>query len=108
MLVRAMRELLGRQAVFDETHAGMHLLVRIDGLSAADEAALVRRAAQRRLGLYPARVCYLAPHDDCRLLMGFSTLPAREIRDAVSVLAECIAEVRREKAIPRPSRSAVA
>lgn len=93
-LVQAMRELLGSQCVFDETHAGMHILVRIEGLTAADEDALVRLAEQRGLGLYPARISYLQPDDACRLLMGFSTLPVREIRDAVALLAECIAEVR--------------
>jgi GntR family transcriptional regulator/MocR family aminotransferase len=93
-LVQALRELLGSQCDFRESHAGMHILVRLEGLSAADEDALVRLAEQRGLGLYPARICYLQPSDTCSLIMGFSTLPAREIRDAVALLADCIAEVR--------------
>jgi GntR family transcriptional regulator/MocR family aminotransferase len=93
-LVKALREVLGSQCVFDETHAGMHMMVRLEGLTAADEDALVRLAEQRGLGLYPARISYLHPPDACNLLMGFSTLPAREIRDAVVLLAACIADVR--------------
>jgi GntR family transcriptional regulator/MocR family aminotransferase len=93
-LVKALREVLGSQCVFDETHAGMHMMVRLEGLTAADEDALVRLAEQRGLGLYPARISYLHPPDACNLLMGFSTLPAREIRDAVMLLATCIADVR--------------
>jgi GntR family transcriptional regulator/MocR family aminotransferase len=93
-LVHALRDLLGTQCTFDETHAGMHILVRFDGLTAADEDALVRLAEQRGLGLYPARIAWLQPPDACSLLMGFSTLPTREIRDAVALLARCIDEVR--------------
>jgi len=93
-LVHALRELLGGQCAFQESHAGMHLFVRIDGLDAVDEDALVRLAEQRGLGLYPARICWTQPPNTCHLILGFSTLPVREVRDAVALLAECIAEVR--------------
>ena len=106
-LVQAMRELLGSQCLFEETHAGMHILAHFEGLTSGDEDALVRLAEQRGLGLYPARICHLQPPDACSLLMGFSTLPAREIRDAVALLAECIAEVRANARTMRWPRVAV-
>lgn len=106
-LVQAMRDVLGSQCVFDETHAGMHIQVRLEGLTSADEDALVRLAEQRGLGLYPARISYLQPPDACSLLMGFSTLPVREIRDAVALLGACIAEVRaRERGMRAPRLAA--
>lgn len=90
VLVDGLRTRCGKQIVFTESHAGMHVLIHIPALSADAGEALIRLACERRLGLYSARDCYLQPPAHTVLMMGYGTMSARDIRDAVALFATCL------------------
>ncbi len=89
-LCDALARQCGHRVVIRPSHAGMHVLAEVTGLSAADGMQLIRHARERGLGLYSAAVCYLAPPDRCELLMGYGAMSTRETRDAVALFAECL------------------
>ena len=74
-------------------NSGMHLMAWLDGFDRDAVARLLAVAQQRRLGLYTADALYLAPPRTQALMMGFSTLHAKEIPPAVQLLGECLQEI---------------
>ncbi len=104
VLVDGLRARCGKQVVFTQSHAGMHVLIHIPALPADAGDALIRLASERRLGLYCARECYLDPPAHTVLMMGYGTMSARDVRDAVSLFATCLTDVlaaQTGKAAPR-------
>ena len=73
--------------------AGLHMLLRLpDGL---DGEALVRRAGEAGLGLYPLSAYYLTPPPEAArttLVMGYARLDAAALERAVGRLGEVLAE----------------
>jgi GntR family transcriptional regulator/MocR family aminotransferase len=77
---------------------GMHLYVRLNTVDAEDSETLIRDAAKVGVGLYSADGCHYGLHRDRRasLIMGFSGLPAGDVREGVSVLHSLL-ETRRQR-----------
>lgn len=80
----------GARVTLRPSHAGMHVLAEVTGLSAAEGVQLIRHARERGLGLYPATNCYLDPPDRCELLMGYGAMSTRDVREAVTLFAACL------------------
>lgn len=89
-LVEGLRRCSRGRLEWADTHAGMHLLLRLRGLRQADAAALVSLAHASGLGLYPAAPYYLAPPDRAELLMGYAALTVAEIDDALAIFERCL------------------
>ncbi|MCR9095589.1 MAG: PLP-dependent aminotransferase family protein [bacterium] len=97
VLVEALGAAFGDGAArFDDSGAGLHLLVRFPGIPAARLRAIVERASARGVGVYPAAPSYLKPDPgaDLELVMGFARLSPESIREGVGILADVLGEVR--------------
>lgn len=88
-----------------DTHAGMHLVVRLRGVDRAGGDALVGLARSLGLALYPVSPYYLEPPDRAELLMGYAGLTVAEIEDALVVFERCLDSLW-PGASPRTARSA--
>ncbi|MFC4257293.1 aminotransferase class I/II-fold pyridoxal phosphate-dependent enzyme [Altererythrobacter xixiisoli] len=89
-LLSALRRHFGGGIAIEGAEAGLHVTVRFPGLAAAQEAALITRARQHGLGLYPLSPLYQAPPDAAGgvgLVMGYSGLDPRRIERGVEILA---------------------
>jgi GntR family transcriptional regulator/MocR family aminotransferase len=75
-----------------DSNAGMHLVAWIRDMPAAEGEALIRAARERKLALYSIAPCYLQPPDRTGLIMGFSAMSPGELRDAVALFAQCLAQ----------------
>lgn len=86
-LKRALREACGAKVRICPSHCGMHLLVWIDAIDAAEADDFVRLAASRHIGLNAVNRFYSTRPPALGLLMGYSAMPQREIATAVGVFA---------------------
>jgi len=86
----ALREQCKGRLDIHPTHAGMHLLVWLRGMSAAQGDALIGLAQARKLGLYSVAPCYLQAPERAGLLMGYGAMSIKEIQDAVRIFAACL------------------
>ena len=91
LLLASLRKFCGDSVVAHPSHAGMHVLVLVPALDASNEDALIRHAGGKRLGLYAASPCYLDPPSSVALLMGYASMSAKDLVDAVKLFAECLA-----------------
>ncbi len=78
---------------FSDSRAGMHLLVRLAGRRRSEGDALIARARQSGLALYPVAPYYLDPPDTAELLMGYAALSVAGIRGALAVFERCLDEL---------------
>lgn len=88
-LLEAMGEELVREgAVWQDSRAGLHLLVRFPDRAGEGALDWVRAGRARGLGLYPAAPCYLDPtREPLAFVMGFGRLAPDAIRAGVAELA---------------------
>jgi GntR family transcriptional regulator / MocR family aminotransferase len=69
---------------YRDSRAGLHLLVRLQRVSARRVGELVRAGHERGLGLYPSDACYLeGGPDELELVMGFARLERIVIREGI-------------------------
>lgn len=91
-LVRALERELGGDAHIAGDRAGMHIVVLL--AAGAHDRAIAERAAQRGISVIPLSSCYAAAHPRARpgLLLGYGTIRAAEIPDAVRRLKTIVRE----------------
>ena len=77
----------------EDSRAGMHLVVWLRNRSRAEGDALIARARERGLGLYPITPMYAQPPDRAGLLMGYCGLSTREIEEAMALFGACLDEL---------------
>ncbi|AXK72916.1 PLP-dependent aminotransferase family protein [Lysobacter sp. TY2-98] len=90
LLRRLLHERCGPRVEVADSKSGMHLLAWVRDLSRDGGDALVRMAQQRGVGLYTVASSYLDPPDATGLIMGFSAMSTREIREAMEIVADCL------------------
>jgi GntR family transcriptional regulator/MocR family aminotransferase len=93
VLMQELRASLGDELVFEDTHAGMHLVAWFTRLDYAGLARLIALARSTGLGLYPIHPSYTRRPRHPGLLMGFASLGPRELREAARLLAQCLRKV---------------
>lgn len=89
----ALRKHGGDVVEIADSHAGMHLTVWLRGRSAAEGDALIARARERGLGLYPVAPFYFDPPDRGGLLMGYCAMSVAEIEEAARVFGACLRDL---------------
>lgn len=99
-LLAALRDALGDAAEVSGANAGMHLVVWLRDVPAAQVGALARAAAAAGVGIYPVSPFYDAPPDRAGLLLGYAALDEREIRAGVAALAALLHGHRGRRAAP--------
>lgn len=92
-LLEALRRTLGDRVEVVGANAGVHVLVRVEGLHREDVPELVRRAEQEDVSLYGAAEHYLSPPERGEILLGYSAMEEADIRAGVERLAPVVEEV---------------
>ncbi|RPE75523.1 PLP-dependent aminotransferase family protein [Vulcaniibacterium tengchongense] len=91
-LLDGLRRCGERRLRIADSRAGMHLVAWLEGRSAAEGEAFIAHARGLGLGLYSIAPYYLESPDRAGLLLGFASLSAAEIREAVRLLQRCLDE----------------
>jgi len=85
-LVGALADYLPQRVRFSSAPAGLHVMLYLG--AACDEAALVRRAADVGVGVYPGAAYHLQRPAPPSIMLGFSGLSEADIAEGVRRLAE--------------------
>ncbi len=85
VLVQALQEHLGDKIQYSNAEAGLHVMVYLN--DAIDEAAVVRKAAEAGVGVYPGESYHVHKAPRPSILLGFSGLNEKEIREGIQRLA---------------------
>ena len=89
-LVRALERELGDDVRIAGDRAGMHIVVLL--AAGARDRAIAEHAAQRGISVTPLSSCYVGAHPRPGLLLGYGTIRAGEIPDAVRRLKAIVRE----------------
>jgi len=89
-LIEAVAKELGERAQLLGAGAGLHVLLRIEGLRARDVKALREACRARGVGVYPAAPFYARPPRHAEVLLGYGALGEREIREGVRRLGRAL------------------
>ncbi len=89
-LLGAVARQLGGRAAISGTTAGLHVLLRLDGLSRRDVPALCDACRERGVGVYPAAPFYARPPSHAELLLGYGGLSEAAIREGIRRLAVAV------------------
>jgi GntR family transcriptional regulator/MocR family aminotransferase len=88
ILIDALRQAFGDRLEVAGVDAGLHVVIYLRGLPAGAVPALVARAAQSGVGIYPVAPYYLNPPQRAGLILGYAALHERDIRAGVRAFAE--------------------
>jgi GntR family transcriptional regulator/MocR family aminotransferase len=89
-LLQAVERELGERALVVGTSAGLHVLLRLPGLSAREVSRLRAACRERDVGVYPAAPFYARPPSRAELLLGYASLDEAEIRAGIRRLREAV------------------
>ena len=101
-LLAALHETLGDAVEVSGANAGMHLVVWLRDVPAAQVGTLARAAAAAGVGIYPVSPFYDAPPPRAGLLLGYAALDEPEIRAGVAALAALLHDCRGRRSAPGP------
>lgn len=89
-LLEALAEHLGDRVEVTGANAGIHLLAWFRTVPAGEENALVQRAGEAGVGVYPIAPYFAQPPNRAGLLLGYAALPPSEIREGIKRLATVV------------------
>src|SRR6185369_428750 len=89
-LLDALAHELGARAHVAGASAGLHVLLRLDGLSRRDVPRLRAACRERGVGVYPAAPFYARPPAHAELVLGYGGLSERSIHEGVRRLAQAL------------------
>jgi GntR family transcriptional regulator/MocR family aminotransferase len=89
-LIEAVEAELGGRARVVGSGAGIHVLLRLDGLSARFVGRLRRECRARDVGVYPAAPFYAEPPAEAELLLGYASLSEEDIREGIARLGDAL------------------
>lgn len=89
-LLEALSNQLGDRVEIRGANAGVHLLVRLPGMTVKDLEKLISQAQDAGIGIYSAARYYLKPLRRAELLFGFASLSERDIQAGIRKLTELI------------------
>jgi len=87
VLLDALQARLGDRVTITGDNAGVHLLVWLNDVAAVEVGALIARAAEAGVGVYPISAFYFRPPRRAGLLFGYASLTEAEIRAGIDRLA---------------------
>jgi len=91
-LLQAFEQHLSPDAKLVGMAAGLHGVLLLPGLSAADESALESRALEHGVGVYPLSPLYVSTSSQASagLILGYAGLSTQEIASGIAILARVI------------------
>ena len=106
-LRNALRFHFGDAVSVADSHAGLHMMAWFDGVTPQALEAVVEQARAQDVGVHSAAPYYLGEPDRCGLLLGYTLVDDRGIREGVRRLAAAFASVQgqRKKRASRPRTS---
>jgi GntR family transcriptional regulator/MocR family aminotransferase len=91
-LVEALAQSLGSRVRLAGAAAGVHVVAWLKELRSTDLPALVGRAAEKGVGIYPVTPHFVHPPREAGLLLGYASLDERAIAEGVRRLAAVLDE----------------
>jgi GntR family transcriptional regulator/MocR family aminotransferase len=88
-LIGAVQRHLGDRVRLAGSAAGLHLLMTTPRLSPAQGERLIRRAAQRGVGIYSALPYFQRQPRHAAFILGYAALSAADIDAGIEILADC-------------------
>ncbi|MGA9723473.1 MAG: PLP-dependent aminotransferase family protein, partial [Candidatus Binatus sp.] len=82
-MLDAIERHLGARAVVSGINAGLHLMLWLGDLPASRARELQMRAARAGVGVYPVAPFYLNPPKQAGLLLGYASLPEKQITEGI-------------------------
>lgn len=89
-LVAAIHSTFRDRASIQGGEAGLHLLVRLDGLPSRAATPLVERAQAAGIGIESANAFWLEPPSDLHVLLGYAGIDEADIAAGISLLGEVV------------------
>jgi GntR family transcriptional regulator/MocR family aminotransferase len=89
-MLDAIERYLGRRARVSGVNAGLHLLLWLDAVAPGRVRELQIRAARAGVGVYSVAPFYLSPPKQAGLLLGYATLPEKQIAEGIRRLAAVV------------------
>jgi GntR family transcriptional regulator/MocR family aminotransferase len=93
-LLDALARELGDAVEIAGANAGLHVVAWLRDVALGDLRTVVRRAAAAGVGVYPVTPHYVTPPKRAGLLLGYASLPERDIRAGVAKLGEVLTRER--------------
>ena len=82
-MLEAIERELGGRAQVSGTNAGLHLMLWLRDLPASRSRELRMRAARAGVGVYPVEPFYLNPPRQVGLLLGYASMPEKQIAEGI-------------------------
>jgi GntR family transcriptional regulator / MocR family aminotransferase len=89
-MLEAVERHLGRRARVSGVNAGLHLMLWLDGVAPGRVRELRIRAARAGVGVYSVAPFYLSPPRQAGLLLGYASLPEKQIAEGIRRLAAVV------------------
>lgn len=89
-ILAAIQRHLGARARVTGVNAGLHLLLWLDGVPASRVRELRIRAARAGVGVYSVAPFYLDPPKQAGLLLGYASLPEKQIGEGIRRFAAVV------------------
>lgn len=89
-ILQAIERHLGGRAHVSGINAGLHLVLWLRDLPASRARELRMRAARAGVGVYPVAPFYLNPPKEVGLLLGYASLPEKQIAEGIRRLAAVV------------------
>lgn len=95
-LLDALRRRFGDRIRIEGAAAGLHVVAWFDGLPQKYEAALIKAARAKGVGIYPVSALFVGPRGALKtigLVMGYSALEVAQIERGCKLLAQAVGEL---------------
>ena len=90
VLLEGLKLEAGDRVEIEGTHAGVHIVAWLPGMTYGQLGQLIELGIQRGLGLYPIHPHYRKPPPQPGLLLGYAGLSVDSLRQACKVFGECL------------------
>jgi GntR family transcriptional regulator/MocR family aminotransferase len=89
-MLEAIERHLGSRALVSGINAGLHLMLWLHDLPASRSRELRMRAARAGVGVYPVEPSYLNPPKQVGLLLGYASMPEKQIAEGIRRFAAVV------------------
>jgi GntR family transcriptional regulator/MocR family aminotransferase len=89
-MLEAIERHLGGRAEASGINAGLHLMLWLRNFPASRSRELRMRAARAGVGVYPVEPFYLNPPKEVGLLLGYASMPEKQITEGIRRFASVV------------------
>ena len=89
-LLAAVDRHLGKRVTVEGANAGIHVMLWVKGRNARHVPAMIARAAERGVGVYPIEPYFVRPPKRAGFLLGYALMDERKIEEGIRRLGEVL------------------